>query len=180
MEFRLSLNRHTHSYVLPPLDLGIRQLTVRPARAPYDVAMAERTTLHSEPRASAAPRGFTMDRLWAFVAVAVPTVSILGAGISTIDLVYQVRAGDVMLHTRQLLDADTFSFTATGRPWLNQQWGAQVILAGVFRAGGWAGLMAIRAILAGVIFFFLFRLCRETGARDERQAPDDQSGRPDA
>ena len=27
-------------------------------------------------------------------------------------------------------------------PWVDQQWGAQVILAGVYQLGGWTGLVS--------------------------------------
>ena len=50
----------------------------------------------------------------------------------------------------EALDTDTFTFTAFGDPWLNQQWGAQAILAAVFRVAGWTGLAVFRAALVGL------------------------------
>jgi hypothetical protein len=118
-----------------------------------------------------APRWrLSMPQLWAFVAVVLPTVASQGARLSTIDLAYQLRAGMSILATHHLPAVDTYSFTATGRPWLDQQWGAQVLLALVFRAGGWAGLVLLRAALAGGIFWLVFAACRVAGASRRRSA----------
>src|SRR6266568_8886446 len=109
-------------------------------------------------------RGLSLPALWAFVAVFLPVVVTLRASVSTIDLAYQVRAGDFILRTHHLIRTDTYTFTAFGRPWLDQQWGAQVLLALVYRAASWAGLALLRAALLGAVFFFLYRACRDAGA----------------
>ena len=44
---------------------------------------------------------------------------------------------------------DTWTLTAPGAPWVDQQWGAQVILAAAYRLGGWTGLVLLRALLVG-------------------------------
>jgi hypothetical protein len=109
-------------------------------------------------------RGLSLPALWAFVAVFLPVVVALRAGLSTIDLAYQLRAGNFILHTHHLVRTDTYTFTAFGRPWLDQQWGAQVLLALVYRAGGWRWLALFRAAVIGAVFFFLYRACRDAGA----------------
>jgi hypothetical protein len=63
------------------------------------------------------------------VAVALPVLGATLAPMSTIDLAYQVRAGDLMLSARDVLRSDPFTFTAAGAPWVDQQWGAQVFFA---------------------------------------------------
>lgn len=65
----------------------------------------------------------SIDALWALVAVVLPVAGAFAGRIMAIDLAYQIRAGGIMLDTHQLLDVDTFTYTVTGRPWLNQQWG---------------------------------------------------------
>ena len=57
-----------------------------------------------------------------------------------IDLAYHVRAGELSLRTGDILLVDPFTFTSGGRPWLNQQWAAQLIFAGAHRLLGWAGV----------------------------------------
>ncbi len=106
----------------------------------------------------------TMPELWAALAVLLPVLGSLIASLSTVDLAYHVRAGQLILDTGTLPSPDTFTFTAAGLPWLDQQWGAQVLFAGVFRIGGWALLAVLRASLVGLIAWLVFRACRSSGA----------------
>jgi hypothetical protein len=52
-----------------------------------------------------------------------------------------------MLGSGVVLRTDPFTFTAFGEPWLNQQWGAGVVLAAIHGLGGWGGLAVLRALL---------------------------------
>jgi hypothetical protein len=106
----------------------------------------------------------TLPQLWAFVAVALPIVAALRANIVTNDLAYQIRAGDLMLSSHHLPRVDTFTFTAVGRPWVDQQWGSQVLFALVYRAAGWWGLALLRAALVGSMAWCTFLACRAAGA----------------
>ena len=105
----------------------------------------------------------TLNRLWLFLAVALPVLAAVLAPLSTVDLAYQLRAGDEILAARALPSVDTWTFTAAGQPWVDQQWGAQVILAGVFDVAGWTGLVLLRAALTGVIFAALLVIARRRG-----------------
>jgi hypothetical protein len=105
-----------------------------------------------------------MAELWAVLAVALPVLGSLVASISTLDLAYHVRAGEIILDTGALPSPDSFTFTAAGLPWLDQQWAAQAAFAAVFRLGGWALLATIRAALVGLIAWLVFRACRSAGA----------------
>jgi hypothetical protein len=105
----------------------------------------------------------TLPQLWALVAVVLPMVVVVGY-LSTVDLAYHIRAGDFMLSSQSLLRTDTFSFTSNGSSWLNQQWGAQIVLSLVFKGLGWAGLALVHAALVGTIFVFVYLACRAKGA----------------
>ncbi len=94
----------------------------------------------------------SLRRLWIFLAVALPVLAALLASLSSVDLASNLRAGDEILRTGAVPRADTWTFTADGLPWFDQQWGAQVILDAVYRIGGWTGLALLRAVLVGVIF----------------------------
>ena len=60
---------------------------------------------------------------------------------------------------------DTFTFTVGGLPWLNQQWGAQLVSSGwTSRLGGWVGLDVARGLCAGLAACFVFLACRWRGA----------------
>ena len=93
-----------------------------------------------------------LNRLWVFLAVALPVVAALLASMSTVDLAYHLRAGAEILATRAVPSVDTWTFTAAGLPWVDQQWGAQAVFAITERLGGWTGLAILRAALTGAIF----------------------------
>jgi hypothetical protein len=97
-------------------------------------------------------RGVSMSRLWVFLAIALPMLASLVATLSTVDLTYQLRAGSEILGSRAIPAVDSWTFTAAGLPWVDQQWGAQVVLAAADRLGSWTALALLRAILVGVIF----------------------------
>ncbi|MBA2719601.1 MAG: hypothetical protein H0U52_10220 [Chloroflexi bacterium] len=105
----------------------------------------------------------SLARLWAFLAIGLPVLAALIANLSAVDLAYHLRAGGIVLDTGRIPTTDTFTFTAAGEPWLNQQWGAQVILATVYRVAGWTGLALLRAVLVGLTFGLLFEACRRRG-----------------
>ena len=97
----------------------------------------------------------SLNRLWSFLAVALPVVAALLAGLSSVDLTYNLRAGDEILRAGAIPRVDSWTFTAAGQPWFDQQWGGQVLLEAVYRVGGWTGLALLRAVLVGVIFGLL-------------------------
>ncbi|HEY8868535.1 MAG TPA: hypothetical protein VIM30_04005 [Candidatus Limnocylindrales bacterium] len=98
----------------------------------------------------------TLGGLWAYLAVGLPILGALIAPLPSVDLAYQLRAGDGILATGTIPTTDTFTFTVAGSPWLDQQWAAQAILAAVFRVSGWTGIGVLRAALVGAVFGFLF------------------------
>jgi hypothetical protein len=104
-----------------------------------------------------------MSRLWAFLAVALPVLATMIGSLSTTDLTFHLRAGDEFLDTGAITMVDTWTFTASGTRWLNQQWGAQVLFAGIFRLGGWTGLLLFRALLAAITFACIYAICRRRG-----------------
>ena len=112
----------------------------------------------------------TLAALWAIVGGGLPAIASLGVGISTIDLAYQVRAGRIMLATGDLVAHDPFAFTTAGRPWLNQQWGAQILFAWVYGAGSWLGLALLRAALLAGTFRLLYDVFRRRGLSDRGAA----------
>ncbi len=105
-----------------------------------------------------------LPELWACLAVILPVLGALLASISTVDLAYSVRAGGIVLDTRALPSPDPFTFTAGGSAWVDQQWGAQAILAAVHRLGGWGLLAVVRALLVGLTFWLVLDACRSAGA----------------
>jgi len=106
----------------------------------------------------------TRGRLMVLLAVLLPAAASLLAAVFTEDIAYHLRAGQLMLESGELLREDVFTFTVFGEPWLNQQWGASVVFAGIYDAGGWLGLLLARALLIGTTFGLVYLACRATGA----------------
>jgi hypothetical protein len=126
------------------------------------------TTDTIERDAAVAPRrragALSLDGVWAIVAVALPAITTLMSRLTAIDLAYQVRSGNMMIDSPRVLGTDVFTFTAFGRPWLNQQWAAQVLLAVPWRLGGWNAVAFAWALMVAAIAYFLYRAIREAGA----------------
>jgi hypothetical protein len=101
---------------------------------------------------------------WALVAAALPAAAALFTRMRSIDLAYHVRAGVLALRTGGPVRVDPFTFTHAGRPWINQQWGAQVVFAAGHRLLGWAGVALLYAAASGAGFSFLYLHCRRRGA----------------
>lgn len=112
----------------------------------------------------------SFNRLWLFLAIALPVLASLIAPMSTVDLAYQLRAGSEILATGAMPTADTWTFTVAGQAWFDQQWGAQVILTVVERIGGWTGLAIFRALLVGGIVSVLLVIARRRGVRSRDSA----------
>jgi len=132
-------------------------------------AIAHAPTSAPRPRASGLAR-IRLSHVWAATAVLIPVLVIAGWPLAAIDLAYHLRAGDIMFDTHAILRTDVFTAAAFGRPWLNQQWLAQIVLTTAFRLGGWFGLVALRAFLVALVLTFVFLACRAAGAATKRAA----------
>jgi hypothetical protein len=105
----------------------------------------------------------TFPQLWVALAILLPVLAALVAALSAVDLAYHVRAGMLIIDQGAVLRTDPFAFTTAGGPWLDEQWGAQVLLALGYRAGGWAFLAILRAVLVAVVIGLVFVACRRQG-----------------
>lgn len=110
-----------------------------------------------------ARRGISLEATWGALAVLVPVAVTAAIPTQALDLAYQLRAGAEMLASRDLMRTDTFTYTVHGGPWLNQQWGAQILLASAHPGDGWLGLALLRVIAVAVTMFLVFRSCRLRG-----------------
>jgi hypothetical protein len=105
-----------------------------------------------------------IDVAWASLVILVPMVVALLSRMGTTDLTYHIRAGDGILATHSLPRIDTYTFSVPGTAWLDQQWGAQIVLALGHRYGGWATLAFLQAVLVAISFWFIYLACRARGA----------------
>jgi hypothetical protein len=111
-----------------------------------------------------------LSHVWAAAAVVIPVLVMTRMPLAMIDLAYHLRAGDIMFDTHAILRTDVFTAPAYGRPWLNQQWLAEIVMTTAFRLGGWFGLVALRALLIALVLTFVFLACRAAGAATKRAA----------
>jgi len=94
----------------------------------------------------------SIARLWIVTALGLGALAGMLAPLSTVDLAYAIRLGREIMQTAAIPAVDTYTFTAAGRPWVDQQWLAQVVFAIVHGWGGWEGLVILRAVLiAGIV-----------------------------
>lgn len=115
------------------------------------------------PRPNRSYRWPTIGELWTFLGFALPALAALLVPMPAVDLAYQLRAGAEILATGAIPTIDTWTFTVNGQPWLDQQWGAQVLLALVFQAAGWTGLAILRAALVAIAFALVQATLRSMG-----------------
>jgi len=65
------------------------------------------------------------------------------------DVWWHLRTGQLIIQNHQLFQADPYSFTRAGQPWINHEWLSQVAMYGVYRLAGWGGLIVgFAAIIA--------------------------------
>jgi hypothetical protein len=102
----------------------------------------------------------SLGQLWTFLAIFLPALAALLVPMPAVDLAYQLRAGADILAGRGIPAADTWTFTVAGTAWLDQQWGAQVLLGAVFGVAGWTGLAILRAALVALTFALLLGAVR--------------------
>ena len=75
------------------------------------------------------------------------------------DLWWHLRTGQWMVENRQIPHADPFSFTRNGAPWVAHEWLSELLLFGIWRFTGWAGLIIFSSIVTTAGFMLLFWRC---------------------
>lgn len=81
--------------------------------------------------------------MWVALAVGLPALVVALSPLSTVDLAYGIRTGQLVLGGAGIPRVDAFTFTAAGLPWVDQQWLAHVIFGAVFGLGGWTALQVL-------------------------------------
>lgn len=61
------------------------------------------------------------------------------------DTLWHVAAGEWMLEHGRIMDQDVFSYTVAGKPWLCPEWLCEILMALVYRIGGWESLFLAAA-----------------------------------
>ncbi len=78
------------------------------------------------------------------------------------DTQWHVTVGQWILAHATVPTTDSYSFTATGQPWIAKEWLAQVMFGMAYNLGGWGGVTALGAVgLAGTAALMLRLLLRD-------------------
>ncbi|MBN9086333.1 MAG: hypothetical protein J0J01_05455 [Reyranella sp.] len=80
---------------------------------------------------------------------------------------WHIAVGHWILQHGAVPSVDTYSFTLTGQPWIAKEWLSQVLMAGAYDIGGWAGVVVLAAAAFGATSAMLLRLL----LRDLRPLP---------
>ena len=116
------------------------------------------------PRARWAP---TLDTVWLAIAVVYPFVVLNFASLQVDDgdFWWSLALGRASWLAGALPTADPLPFTPTPGPYLQAQWLAGLLLYGTYPAGGFAGLLVLRAGLVAGAFALLYLGGRRMGGR---------------
>ncbi|TMC04888.1 MAG: hypothetical protein E6J35_04595 [Chloroflexi bacterium] len=79
------------------------------------------------------------------------------------DTYWHLASGKWMLDHGALLRTDVFSSTVNGQPYSVGEWFGEIVLYVAYLAGGWTGLVVLRALLVAVAAFFLTRVALRGG-----------------
>jgi len=82
--------------------------------------------------------------------------------LASVDIGYHVAYGGEFLDHGTIVDRDPFLLPSIAVPFVNANWGSQVIMALAHRAGGAAGLIALRVLLIALIFGLMGWIVRRT------------------
>ena len=97
-------------------------------------------------------------KLWFCTAVLLLAVFQFSENTVDPDLWGHVVFGRQMLHSGAIPKADIYSWTASGQPWINHEWVAEVILAAFYTAWGGLGILLLKMIVGLAAFAVCLRL----------------------
>lgn len=99
----------------------------------------------------------------AALAVGLFVLALSWSKLGSVDTGYHVAYGRHFLEHGRIVDVDPFLYPQNARPFVNANWGAQVIMALAERAGGPAGLALLRTLLLAAVFACAAALLRRAG-----------------
>jgi len=78
--------------------------------------------------------------------------------IKDLDIWLHLASGRYILENLSIPNADIFSATVFGKPWINHEWLFQICLYSVYALGGIDGLIKLQVIIIAATFLILFFL----------------------
>lgn len=109
---------------------------------------------------AAAPAVRTWGLSWPLI-VCVVTIALIacepGLVLRDADTYWHLAAGRWMLEHGSVPTLDAFSHSMPGAPWTAFEWLSELVMVGIYRLGGWAGLAALAACCFGLVLALLMR-----------------------
>ena len=107
----------------------------------------------------------TTLRRWSPVAAVAVLLGVVKAeSIADPNVLWGIRDGRTILSSGHLPHSDAWSWTVRGKPWVPNSWGWDVVLGGLDRLGGGAGLAALNIAVVLVLAYLIARRAFEVGA----------------
>lgn len=75
------------------------------------------------------------------------------------DIWWHLRTGQMIVQTHTIPHVDPYSFPHSGDPWVDHEWLSQIIIFGIYRFGGFNGLILAFPLLIAVALGMLFVRC---------------------
>src|SRR5690348_2078003 len=75
------------------------------------------------------------------------------------DTWWHFAIGRQMLATHPWPQADVYSFTMPGKPWIAYEWLGEIVMAAAWKIGGLRGLMILLTAFSGTVLILLFYYC---------------------
>ena len=118
-------------------------------------------------------RGLTLDQVWVAAALILLALRPLLTPIPPHDFWWHLATGRLMVQQGQIPSVDTFSFTRAGEAFFNQSWLAQLLMYGLYSAGGLPLVLIVQALVVALAYGLLLRLCiLRTGRSGGRPAAE--------
>ena len=143
-----------------------------PAEAPHLPGGCEQTpaghigSADGTPAATTATASLPRARLpWLIAWLALLPIALVRASLlAESDTFWEIRIGQLILHTGRIPVADSFSWWARGRPWTPNSWAFDLLLAIGYRAGGLPGVALIGGAFVMAAGGAVLLLARRLGA----------------
>ena len=72
------------------------------------------------------------------------------------DVWWHLRTGQLIVQRHAVFHTDPYSFTKFGQPWIDHEWLSQVLMYGMYRISGWAGLIVGFGAVTAAAFLIVF------------------------
>ena len=93
------------------------------------------------------------------VILALGLFAMAARGVADPDVWWHLRTGQLIIENHKVFHSDPYSFTRAGQAWVNHEWLSQVVMYGVYRLGGWGGLIVGFAAIIAVALSLVYLRC---------------------